>query len=314
MLVSLFVFTFFVSFFFTEATFKREIETNLGPRCNLNNHLTICHWNLNSISAHDFTKLQLLQTACLAVNKFHIVCLSEIYFNSSISFDDDNLYISGYIVVRVDHPVNSKRGGKYIYYKNCLPLKVLYIRFLHENIAFELWIGDKICSFISLYWSPNQSYDVFVLFLDNLKLTLDTLAPKNPFSVVVFGDFNANSSNLYNNDITRDEGRKIEAVTLQNSLHQEEYEQPHALINSSLSNNLIFNSQINLLIYSGVHPSLHSHCHHQIFAKFKLDIVFPLPYEREIWHYRKANIDLTLYYVILFLMRGSYLITEILFE
>ena len=313
MLVYLFSHFLFL-FFFTEATFKREIETNLGPRCNLNNHLTICHWNLNSISAHNFTKLQLLQTACLAVNKFHIACLSEIYFNSSISFDDDNLYISGYIVVRVDHPVNSKRGGKYIYYKNCLPLKVLYIRFLHENIAFELWIGDKICSFISLYWSPNQSYDVFVLFLDNLELTLDTLAPKNPFSVVVFGDFNANSSNLYNNDITRDEGRKIEAVTLQNSLHQEEHEQPHALINSSLSNNLIFNSQINLLIYSGVHPSLHSHCHHQIFAKFKLDIVFPLPYEREIWPYRKANIDLTLYYVILFLMRGSYLITEILFE
>ena len=112
--------------------------------------------------------------------------------------------------------------------------------------------------------------------------------------MVVFGDFNANSSNLYNNDITRDEGRKIEAVTLQNGLHQEEHEQPHALINSSLSNNLIFNSQTNLLIYSGVHPSLHSHCHHQIFAKFQLDIVFPLPYEREIWHYRKANIDLTL--------------------
>ena len=132
--------------------------------------------------------------------------------------------------------------------------------------------------------------------------------------MVVFGDFNANSSNLYNNDITRDEGRKIEAVTLQNSLHQEEHEQPHALINSSLSNNLIFNSQTNLLIYSGVHPSLHPHCHHPIFGKFKLDIVFPLPYEREIWHYRKANIDLTLYYVILFLMRGSYLITEILFE
>ena len=89
--------------------------------------------------------------------------------------------------------------------------------------------------------------------------------------MVVFGDFNANSSNLYNNDITRDEGRKIEAVTLQNGLHQEEHEQPHALINSSLSNNLIFNSQINLLIYSGVHPSLYPHCHHQIFAKFKLD-------------------------------------------
>ena len=27
-------------------------------------------------------------------------------------------------------------------------------------------------------------------------------------------------------------------------------------------------------------------------AKLKLDIVYPPPYEREIWHYQKANIDL----------------------
>ena len=39
--------------------------------------------------------------------------------------------------------------------------------------------------------------------------------------------------------------------------------------------------------------SLHPNCHHQIvFAKFNLDIVYPPPYEREIWHYQKANIDL----------------------
>ena len=62
---------------------------------------------------------------------------------------------------------------------------------------------------------------------------------------------------------------------------------------SSSCIDLIFNSQPNLLIESGVHPSLHPNCHHQIvFAKFNLDIVYPPPYEREIWHYQKANIDL----------------------
>ena len=56
---------------------------------------------------------------------------------------------------------------------------------------------------------------------------------------------------------------------------------------------LIFNSQPNLLTETGVHPSLHPNCHHQIiFAKFHLDIVYPPPYEREIWHYQKANVDL----------------------
>ena len=66
------------------------------------------------------------------------------------------------------------------------------------------------------------------------------------------------------------------------------------LNNSSSSIDMIFNSQPNLLIESGVHLSLHPSCHHQItLGKLNLDIVYPPPYEREIWYYQKANIDLT---------------------
>ena len=37
---------------------------------------------------------------------------------------------------------------------------------------------------------------------------------------------------------------------------------------------------------------LHSNCHHHItFAKFNLKIHYPSPYEREVWHYQKANVD-----------------------
>ena len=64
-------------------------------------------------------------------------------------------------MVRADHPANSKRGGVCVYYKNCLPLKVLDVILLYESIAFDLQIGDKLCSSISLYRSPNQSYDDF---------------------------------------------------------------------------------------------------------------------------------------------------------
>ena len=43
---------------------------------------------------------------------------------------------------------------------------------------------------------------------------------------------------------------------------------------------------------SSVHLSLHSNCHRQItFAKFNLEIHYPLSYKREIWHYQKANTD-----------------------
>ena len=68
------------------------------------------HWDLNAIYAHNFVKVQLLK-AHLAVHKFVIICLSETYLNSSFPFDDGNLDIPSYIMIRVDHPANTKRGA-----------------------------------------------------------------------------------------------------------------------------------------------------------------------------------------------------------
>ena len=72
---------------------------------------------------------------------------------------------------------------------------------------------------------------------------------------MALGDFNAKSSNLYDKCINSDVCRKIEVVTSQNSLHQEINEPTHILNNSSWYIDLVFNSQPNLLIASGVHPS-----------------------------------------------------------
>ena len=76
---------------------------------------------MNSISAHNYARLSLLR-AYLAFDKLDIICLSETYINSSISPGDETLEISGYNLVRSDHPLNSKCGGVCIYYKNYLPL------------------------------------------------------------------------------------------------------------------------------------------------------------------------------------------------
>ena len=44
---------------------------------------------------------------------------------------------------------------------------------------------------------------------------------------------------------------------------------------------------------SGVHSSVHQNCHHQIiYAKINLKVFYPPPYESEIWHYQRANVDL----------------------
>ena len=55
---------------------------------------------------------------------------------------------------------------------------------------------------------------------------------------------------------------------------------------------MIFSSQPNLVTESGVQSSLHENCHHQItYAKFNLKIYYPPPYEQEVWHSQKANIE-----------------------
>ena len=69
-------------------------------------------------------------------------------------------------------------------------------------------------------------------------------------------------------------------------------EPTHILDNSKSCIDLIFTSQPNMIMDSGVHPSLHSNCHHQIiYAKFDLKVFYLPPYERTVWHFFWANSD-----------------------
>ena len=70
-----------------------------------------------------------LLKAYIAIHKFDIICTSETYLDSSTPSDDSNLEISGYTLVRSDHPSNNKRGGRGggIYYKSFLPLRILNV-------------------------------------------------------------------------------------------------------------------------------------------------------------------------------------------
>ena len=54
---------------------------------------------------------------------------------------------------------------------------------------------------------------------------------------------------------------------------------------------LIFTDQPNLFIESGIHPSLHEQCHHQIIhGKLSVRNLAQPPYTRKLWFYDRANI------------------------
>ena len=92
-----------------------DVEENLGPKPKLCQSFSICHWNVNSLAAHNFSKVSLLR-ACISIHKFDKICISETFLNCDTAFDDDNLEIKGYNIVRSDHPSNSRYGDIYYIY------------------------------------------------------------------------------------------------------------------------------------------------------------------------------------------------------
>ena len=106
-------------------------------------------------------------------------------------------------------------------------------------------------------------------------MNLETLKQTNPFLTVVIGDFNAKSKHWYSRDSTNFKGITIKNVTSKFGLSQIIKEATHILESSFSWIDLIFTTQPNVVVESGVHPSLH-----------------PPPYPWEIWHYQQENTEL----------------------
>ena len=107
----------FIYLFFLLLLCNGDVESNPESKKSKELSLSCCHWNVNSLLAHDCVEVNYLE-AYNSVFKYDFICISETYFDSTISSDSNNLNISGYNLIRADHPSNSKRGGVSIYYKN----------------------------------------------------------------------------------------------------------------------------------------------------------------------------------------------------
>ena len=79
----------------------------------------VCHWNLNSMTAHNSAKIKLLEPYN-TINKFSVISSSESYLDLSIASDNVDLNIKGYNLYRADHPDNVKRGSVCAYIRESL--------------------------------------------------------------------------------------------------------------------------------------------------------------------------------------------------
>ena len=96
-----------------------DIKSNPGPDKIKLKNFSCCHWNVNSLVAHNFSKLCQLE-AYNSLYNYDVICISETYLHSSVSHNNENIQLDGYSLIRSDHPSDSKRGGVCLYYKESL--------------------------------------------------------------------------------------------------------------------------------------------------------------------------------------------------
>ena len=141
-----------------------------------------------------------------------------------------------------------------------------------------------------MYRSASQSTDEFDEFLRGFEGVIDYINQYNPYFTLITGDFNARCNRWWENDSNNTEGVSIDNLTPSHGLKQLIAEPTNILPTSSSCTDLLFANQSNMVVNSGVFPSIHQSCHYKIvFAKVNLKIFYPPPCTQRIWDYSNAN-------------------------
>ena len=80
-------------YFFRLLELSGDVEFNPGRKPDSSQSFSVCHWNLDSMSAHNYSKRSLL-TAYISIHDFDI-CLSETYLTPTTDINNENLKIPG---------------------------------------------------------------------------------------------------------------------------------------------------------------------------------------------------------------------------
>ena len=198
-------------------------------------------------------------------------------------------------MIRSDHPSDTKRGGVCIYYKEHLPfVRRDDIKILDECLVGEIKIKNKKCFITCIYRSPNQTADEVDIFLSGFEQTCSNIALESPLCSFITGDLNAKCTNWWNEGSSNPCGLELYNITTLLGFSQLINKPTNFEPNKTASCiDLIFTNQSNLVLESGIHPSLYNMCHHQIvYAKLSLKIHVPPSYKREVWNYNRAQVDL----------------------
>ena len=181
------------------------------------NIFSLCHWNSNSITTYNVSKLTQLKTY-ISTYEDDFIFLSETYLEFPIP--GKLIDIKRYNLVRADHPNNIKRGGVCIYYKESLPVSIKTLPYFKETIFFEMIYNNKKVIVSVIYRSLSQNNCELDLFLTNFNHLLSEIDKGKPSLAVITGEFTARSPAWWTKDVYTTEGSKLFSLRSSNGLSQ----------------------------------------------------------------------------------------------
>ena len=273
-----------------------DVHPNPGPSICDNytkGFLSFCNWNLNTLSKENFYRGTLLEAHNVNFN-YDIISLCETSLNDTIIVDEN--LIPGYKFFPWNNPDGTRNGGVGIFYKETLPLRIREDLSFDECLVAELRFGRKKIFFTVLYRNPASKANSpeFEIFIQNFENLSTNIRKEKPYAMFFTGDFNGHTQAWYPDGDTNEEGTRLDDIFTSLNLSQIIQEPTHFFRDDCQPSciDLIVTDQPNLILDSGVRPSLDPTVKHQIiYCKINF-IIPPLPnYERKIWHYNRAQID-----------------------
>jgi len=252
------------------------------------NLFTFCNWNLGK---GNFSRIGLIEANNLLYN-YDLISLCETSLNDTVELPDNML--QDYTFISSNNPNNARSGGVGLFYRSSLSVKVRNDLSFSESIVIEINIGNKKIFFSVIYRSPANKVGSpkFDEFLNDFQRLYVNIKNEKPYTTYFVGDFNGHSNIWWPDGDTNPEGRGIEELTSSLGLIQLINEPTNMEPQKNFSCiDLIFTDQTNMIMESGVRPSLDKQCHHQItYCNTNFKIPNPPPYKRKLWHYDRAQI------------------------
>ena len=133
------------------------------------------------------------------------------------------------------------------------------IEFLQEVIIAEIIFARKRIFILTVYRSPTQITEQFDGFINNLEITINRIQAEKPHMIILTVDFNCRSSQWRPQEVENPEGNVLDELIEINNLCQLINELINIRYEGMSCIDLIITDQPNLIIESGVHPSLDEH-------------------------------------------------------